>query len=197
MRVVTLEQGTKEWFALRRGCVTASNANRVLGGKVAIDTYVYELIANLTTSYSKEVDTGSIRWGHEYEEEAIGSLEMTLDKEIKKVGFALHADYDGAGCSLDGFYDDCIVEIKCPFNPGNHVRHIIEGFEKKYIQQVQFQMWISGFRKAKLVSYDPRFERRLFYKDVKYDDKIGEMLDTRVPEIIDRVERGVLLINRG
>jgi hypothetical protein len=100
--------------------------------------------------------------------ESLG-IPMEFDKQIILEDLRLRVN-------LDGNTDDCIYECKTFVNA--------KGFKlpKKYIQQVQVQMFASGIHKAKIVAYgleDGDYENffrsidaeRLHIFDIPYDEK--------------------------
>ena len=100
--------------------------------------------------------------------ESLG-IPMELDKQYINEDLRLRVN-------LDGNTDDCIYECKTFVNA--------KGFKlpKKYIQQVQVQMFASGIHKAKIVAYGledgdydnffrPIDAERLHIFDIPYDEK--------------------------
>lgn len=101
--------------------------------------------------------------------ESLG-IPMELDKQYINEDLRLRVN-------LDGNTDDCIYECKTTKENVNEFK-----MPKKYINQVQVQMFGSGIRKAKIVVYQlteddyenffrPIDHRRLRIFDIPYDEK--------------------------
>src|SRR5262245_12527835 len=98
MKRFDCQQGSPEWFALRRGIPTASEFHRIITPIRAqlskqCDSYIYDLIGALADSSWTFIDTGiengHMERGRQLEPEARGWLSMTLDVDIEQVGFCL------------------------------------------------------------------------------------------------------------
>lgn len=109
--------------------------------------------------------------GTHYEHRILESLgiPMELDKQIILEDLKLRVN-------LDGNTEDCIYECK--------TYKLDKGFKlpKKYVQQVQVQMFATGFKKAKIVAYGleegdynnffkPIEPSRLTIYDIEYDER--------------------------
>jgi hypothetical protein len=63
----------------------------------------------------------------------------------------------------DGETATHILEVKCPYNGGNHIKNTLirdsadlKQIRTEYYWQVQSNMWLSGKDKAYFISFDPR-----------------------------------------
>jgi len=89
----------------------------------------------------------------------------------------------GIGCIPDGIIDpDGLLEIKCP-QWKSHVDYVINGPDKKYLLQMQFQMMVTGAEWCDFMTYHPDMPDHLKAKVYRiYRDK-----DT-IDEILERIQ---------
>ena len=199
MKVHDIEQRTKKWRQVRQGVITASNFHKLAGargiGKMG-ESYVYELAAGMKEVEIPDVFAKAMEWGTDLEPDAFEYYKLILkeqapDMKAEKIGFCSH-DKLPAGCSPDGIvYESHGVEIKCPYNPGNHIKHMmitdaasLLDMESKYYWQVMFSMWVTGMKLWHFVSYDPRFtgRDRMHIASIHLPDDIGEFIEERVTD---------------
>jgi predicted phage-related endonuclease len=85
-----------------------------------------------------------------------------------------------------------IIEVKCPFNPANHVETVITNeVPEKYIYQIQGNMMVTDRFFCDYVSYDPRVQEeslRLFVKRVYRDEEIIESIRERIKQVSELVK---------
>lgn len=93
--------------------------------------------------------------------------------------------------SPDGLIPDLNkgLEIKCP-KMSTHIRYILEGgVPKEYIIQVQFSMWVTGYKEWDFVSYCPEYHKQTFFLfTVKRDEKLMKAFDDIVPQFISTLK---------
>jgi YqaJ-like viral recombinase domain len=165
MKRFDCEQGSAEWFALRRGVPTASEFHRIITPVQAqlsksCDSYIFDLIGELadpTGVCSMPVfENGHMERGRQLEPEARGWLSMTLDMDIEQVGFCL-SDCGRWGCSPDGMIgDNCGLEIKVP-KPSTHAAWLHgDGLPESCKCQVHGGMAVTGLSRWSFLSYQPR-----------------------------------------
>lgn len=123
--------------------------------------------------------------------ESLGILEMEFDKQIVLENLRLRVN-------LDGNTDDCNYECKtCKADK-------VFMLPKKYINQVQVQMFASGIRKSVIVVYPlteddyknyfrPIEKQRILQFPIEYDEKwIDEKYLPNLMELSDALKRGVM-----
>ena len=159
MKPFDCEQGSPEWFDLRRGIPTASCFDRILTptGKESTQAMAYasQLIAERLTGVSLGFEGNRhTERGTELEPQARAYYEFVAGPVVE-VGFCLRDD-GIAGCSPDGLVgDDGLLEIKCP-SPAVHVEYLLAGkAPTKYLAQVQGQLWVTGRAWCDFLSYHP------------------------------------------
>ncbi len=198
---MTVAQNTPEWLALRAGKLTASRFSDLLafdeGGELyksgpkkgtpkppkvlkARTDYIGEVVAELLTGQPREqVRAKPLEWGHDVEAAARGAYEAETGLLLTSGGFVIHRELPFVGCSPDGLADDDgLVQIKCPYNPANHVETLRTGMPEEHIAQVQGELWVTGRRWSDFISYDPRMpaHRRLFVQRVEADAEYHKRL---------------------
>ena len=113
-------------------------------------------------------------YGIECEPEARAAYAFAQDVEMEEVGFIDHPSIEMVGCSPDGLVGkDGLVEIKCP-NTATHIDTLLTGkIDLAYVDQMQFQMGVTGREWCDYVSYDKRLPEpmRLFVCRIPRDQK--------------------------
>lgn len=179
------EQGSAEWFRVRSGIVTASNAgvmfplpSKLKKGIIEYSTkradYMYRLaVESILGRPADDIDPGTPKvgglfWparGLNLEGEAADALE-TYAKEhqiklgkVEKVGFCT-TDDKTAGCSPDRWIrsSKTLIEIKCEasWNQAEYLDASEEYWRKDYYAQVQCQLLVTGYQYGILWGYHPR-----------------------------------------
>ena len=192
-----MKQGSKEWHKERLGKITASNAHKIMGprglGKTG-ETYVYELVSGEMGVYMEDVTSAAMRWGTDLEDDAREYYSIAFNVEVEQKGFIHNGKNFECGFSPDGIVNDQIgQEIKCPYNPGNHVKHWtiksaadLKELSKEYYWKIMFSMGCSGLKKWHSGSYDPRFtgSQRMHVVPIGPDEKEFELIEIRVKEAL-------------
>jgi putative phage-type endonuclease len=180
-------QQSEEWFRIRKGRITASNADRILTptGKDSSqwDAYAIELIAECIRPDELPNFIGNRHTdrGNELEPEARALFSEMMGWEVREVGFVTRAD-GVVGCSPDGLIymgetPIAGVEIKCPMAK-THVGYIVEGgVPAAYRPQVHFSMAVTGLP-WHFMSYcqgiNPHF---VFVEPDEYTAKMRDAID--------------------
>jgi hypothetical protein len=133
-----------------------------------------------------------LQWGLDYEGYAEQAYTARTFAEIQRIGkdnWIQHPTYAFIGGHVDGGLvgRDGLIEIKCPYNPQNHLENIrtAKQYGKLYKPQVQGYLWISGRKWLDFVSYDPRYENiglELSITRVERDDAFIAELEARAVE---------------
>jgi putative phage-type endonuclease len=158
-------QGSQEWKAARIARVTASRFGDVMSNgrgnapSATAKSYMFDLISeSLTGKPSDEISAKSLEWGNKHEPEARAIYSMITERNVDRVGFAIHGKYPLVGASSDGLVgDDGCIEIKCPFNSTVHLKTMMTGcVPSEYHWQVQGGLWVLDRQWCDFISYDPR-----------------------------------------
>ena len=209
-------QRTDEWYLQRKGKLTASEIVNVLTkgrgkdevfGKTAL-TYLNDKVAErfmepeMFIYYMTEVKKSApaMRWGTEYEDTARQQYELYTKKKVMDCPFTPMKDYEEyVGGSPDGRLStlDRIIEIKCPYNPSNHIEHckwntpedLLKG-NPQYYAQVQLNMLITGTRLCDFISYSPMFRGGLdlHILEVPLDEDYCKTLMERITLAVDYIK---------
>lgn len=157
-----VEQGSPEWFALRRGKATSSRFSDVMAkgqGKTRT-SYLEELAFERYTGKSAPSDFKSY-WmdrGNEVESQARAMYSLQTGKLVEQIAF-IELDHD-IGASTDGLIQDGhgLSEFKCPKHT-THLRYLLDPSKlaKEYYCQTQGELLVSGRDYVDLVSYHPDF----------------------------------------
>jgi len=121
MKILNLEQGTKEWQDARMAKVTGTKSEAVMGTSQARTTLVAELIAEEATEMSKaHVSSAEMERGTAEEIFAIRAFEKQTGKKVDRIGMCIHETMDWVTLSPDGLIKNSegkyteAVEVKCP-----------------------------------------------------------------------------------
>ena len=187
MKIYNFEQRTDEWYAIRKGKMTASNAETIIANGKGLETYIYNLMAEYYSSAEKEnYINADMQRGIDLEPEARLEFEFYTDLDVQEVGFIEYNDF--IGVSPDGLIgNDGLIEIKCP-NDNIYFKLLLSNnIKPEYIAQMQMQMYVTDRQYCYFVSYNPNFEKSLYIKKINRDEEMIEKLKKGL-------ERGTQLI---
>lgn len=179
MKIVKdIEQQSPEWFAIRKGKMTASHAQAIGNAGKGLETYIYDLVAEEYSSAEKEQFSNEhTERGNELEEVARGIYELENNVDVEQVTFIEYDEY--VGCSPDGLVgENGLIEIKSP-NDTEYLKYLIFGegqIDTKYIWQCQMQMLITGKKWNDLVIYNPNFKKSILVYRIEPDKEKFEKL---------------------
>ncbi len=208
MIVHECEQGSSEWFELRKGRPTASEFGRILtpktleSGGAGSQSYINQLVGAMLSLIPEEgienATSRSIRWGQQTEAEARSYYCLDRGVDVKQVGF-ITTDDGRFGCSPDGLVgeDDDVdgcggLELKCP-QPATQVGRLLKGtLPDDYKGQVHGALIVTGRSWWDFLSYSPGlppFLVRTFPDD--YTEKLKAALEEfwqRLVKTLDRIK---------
>lgn len=176
-----------EHAAARIGKLTASRISEAVA-KTAAGKWgasranlMAQLIAERLTGVAAErFVTKEMLWGIETEAQARAAYEFYQDATVQTLGFVEHPSIPMSGASPDGGVgDDGLIEIKCP-NTATHIDFLLtDEVDKKYRDQMYWQMACTKRRWCDFVSFDPRMpaELQMRVRRFVWDDKIITMLE--------------------
>lgn len=195
-----VEQGSDMWNKIRLGKFTSSEIHRLIFKKGALTDkalkYIQEKAAEIMTGVpNNSFDNAATTWGHEQEPIAAKLFSEKTELELTECGFVMLNEYFGGSpdrlIGVDG-----LIEIKCPFNSGNHVKHCMLKDQEdlkaecpEYFYQIQSNLIVTERDYAFFVSYDPRNEKApLFILLVKRDEKEIELINNCVEKGIEELK---------
>lgn len=184
---------TPEQKTLRLGRFTGSEIHKLMKPK-GIDkggeAYIFEKAAEFLTGepIKPEFTSAATTWGVDHEIEAKQYFQAATGTEIDP---CITLD----NCFICGTPDGLLkaeltgFEIKCPFNSGNHLKNFLmsnasdlEDLRPEYYWQIVAYMWLTGYKKWKFCSYDPRFksDKRMLILNVDLNPAHLALLQHRV-----------------
>jgi putative phage-type endonuclease len=194
-----MEQRSDEWHEIRRGKFTASNIHKFMGvkglGKTGL-TYIDEVVADMLSDESEDerFENKAMRWGLEWEPVAAAWYAKAFNKELNERGFVLYSKYAGASPDRLIVGEKKGIEIKCPFNRANHLKHLklnnaaeLKVECPEYYWQIMFNILCIDYESWDFVSFDPRYREdlKLFALEVKRNDEDCKLLEQRLGEAIE------------
>lgn len=184
MIVVDLEQGSEAWLKEKLGKPSASNCSKIItnDGKPSKqrEGYLYELAGEIITQSRVEgYKNAFMEEGNTREQEAIDFFCMMNNTEVKKTGVIYANDDKLYLCSPDGIVKGKEgFECKNPL-PKTQVKYLLEGgLPSDYFGQVQFSLYVTGFKVWHFLSYVPAMKP--LYVAVKRDEKFLVALDVEL-----------------
>ena len=189
MEIYNFEQRSEEWYKIRLGVLSASDAATIAANGKGLETLCLQKAMEIVTGHSQESFTNEdIERGVELEHEARSLYELKTGRLVKQVGFIKICER--IGCSPDGLVDaDGLVEFKCR-NSLNHFKRLL-GYkiDREHRLQMTMQMIVCEKKWADYVCYNRDFsvENQLVIERVYPDEK-------DVKAIKDGLVSGVALI---
>lgn len=187
-----MEDYSKEWFTFRRGKFTASKCHMLMGEKGGITTqtaktYILDKVAEELSDphwVEEQYKDRATQWGINLEPDASEYYSLAFNLNVDKPDPQSPEWCDEISCSPDGIVypqheNNYGIEIKCPYNRSNHVKHMLlmeerdlKSTMKEYYWQVLMNMLIFEFNYYEFISYDPRFigKNRMFVLPFKIEN---------------------------
>jgi len=156
-----VEQGSPEWFEMRKGIPTASGFSKIITGttlKKSASAAKYQ--REICGGMFGEPEFQGNKWtdrGSELEGEARSWFEFHHSVDVDEVGFVYQDESKRVGISPDGLIgDDGGLEIKCP-SAAVHVEYLLKPklIPCAYISQVRGTLYVTGREWWDFVSYYP------------------------------------------
>lgn len=158
-----VEQGSVDWYRLRRGIPTASEFNKIITPakgnlseqwKPYAARLVWEKLINTTTQSLDGIE--HIEEGKRLEPFAVAHFELINSAKTRRVGFVT-TDDGLIGASPDRYLVDrpACLETKCPTGPV-HMRYCLFGHEDAYRPQIQGQLLVCELERGYFFSYTER-----------------------------------------
>lgn len=192
-----MKQQSPEWFAARLGKATGSRISDIVaktktGYAASREDYMFQLVVErLTGINTVSFSSKEMQWGVEQEEYARSAYEAHMGVLVDQVGSIDHPRIAMSSASPDGLIgDDGMIEIKCPMTK-NHLNMFLgQSIAKSYMDQMMWQMAVTGRKWVDYVSFDPRCPAglQLFIQTIERDDKYIANLETEVIKFLAEVE---------
>lgn len=186
------QQGSAEWFKVKLGVISASNASKAVAKKDSETraTYMAELVAQVCTGQMEEINSKYLDWGHQHEDAARSAYEFMKGTIVEEIPFVFKDDSFRVGCSPDGIVKEVEgyrgVEIKCPFNASHYVKFAVDQKVKpEYVWQYQFSLWVLGVDRWDFVQYHPLMRvSPISVLTVERDEEKMKAFDDLIPAFI-------------
>ena len=187
MTFFDIEQGSDEWFAMRKGKFTASTFKDLFAAKTtkAYEKVIYQVVFERLTGESPENFTNEwMERGKELESEAIEKYEIMTFSKVKPGGFAELNEW--VGCSPDGWVEDGLIEVKCPaFN--TMINYLLDKkLPKIYEKQVQGQLYVTGAEWCDFMCYHPKLKPLIIR--IERDEVIISEIKAKLEESIEKAK---------
>jgi putative phage-type endonuclease len=177
-------QGTEEWFAQRRGHITASQVGKLLTPtlKVADNDTARGITATLAAEriagFTEETPMNADMWRGVDSEPIARDIYSGLYQQAVECGFMVRVEDDWSlGYSPDGLIaDDGLLEIKSPRAKTHVLTTLADKVPAHYMAQCQAGLLVSGRKWIDWVSYCgglPLYVKRV-YPDPDWFDAITE-----------------------
>jgi len=176
MKTYNIQQQTPEWFALRKGKMTASHAQEIGNNGKGLETYIYKVMSDYFSEVPQEQYTNpDLERGIELEEQARNIYELEKGVSIEKVGFIEMDEF--VGCSPDGLIgEDGGIEIKCHNNEKHFKLLLDKKIESGYLWQIQMNLLITGRKWWDYVAYNPNYKNSLIVIRITPDEEMFKSL---------------------
>ena len=192
-----MEQGTPEWYEIRKLKFTASNANTILAMGKGVVTLIKQMLTEYYSSgqyedYTAKYQNVHIKRGHEYEDKARQIYILETGNTVTQVGFIETGEYEG--CSPDGLVnEDGLLEIK-NLSDTAFVELVSTGkIEKKHLDQMQMQLYETGRKWCDYFAFNPNFTpcyfRKTVYPDIDVFERLTEALNSAKQRLLLEKER--------
>lgn len=171
MKVINCEQGSPEWFELRKERMTASHAQAISSNGKGLETYIMGLMQeSYSTSEPERFKSKAMERGNILEDSARFAYEVKTGLHIEQVGFVIDSDY--IGCSPDGLWsNEGCIEIKCLEDRAYFEYLLTNKINTTYVWQMQMIMHICKIDWCDYVVYNPNFKKSLIIQRVFIDNK--------------------------
>lgn len=164
---MVIEQRTPEWYAARKGRVTASNVGAILGLAPYrnADDVLRAMVREYHGAEREFTGNAATEWGTANEALARAAFELEYGVTVEPASFVLHPEHDWLGASPDGYVGtgNEIIEIKCPYGLRNDTVPFFKPYTEQphYYAQMQVQLACTCAKKC------------YFYQWAPHDDWLG------------------------
>jgi exodeoxyribonuclease (lambda-induced) len=170
-----MEQRSAEWYAARKGRVTASMVGAILGHSpyMTRDQAMRRMVRDAMGAEPEFTGNVATEYGTFHERGAIADFEMATGLKVQPGGW--HTRDVWAGASPDGLiYDHTLIEVKCPYSLRNDPAPAFKALadQPHYLDQVQFQLWVTNRKACYFWQWAPNGTRsEVVYVDLDWQDK--------------------------
>lgn len=163
------------WYELRYARITASKVYEVSKCQTPDGSLVAAIMG------AKTPDTTAMKRGRNLETAVIKTAQ-NIKKKVKPCGLFISQEHPMIAATPDGITSDAVIEVKCPTSETTKNNYIKNGVvAKKYVAQVQLQMYVTNMKKGYFCVAHPDFEisKNVDIILIESDDEyINELLST-------------------
>lgn len=160
-------QHSDEWYAIRAGKWSASNAGTIMskiGERGGMTLGLQDLVKSVAwgrvygPSNEPRYQSAAMERGNELEAEARDWYAFTSDALIDEVGFVEHAEIPHVGFSPDGLMaaDTAGIEIKCLLHKAWMDVKRTRQVPSEYRWQCRWAMWVGQLEALDFIAYHPQ-----------------------------------------
>ncbi len=163
MQTFHMEQGSDEWYDIKRGIVSSSHFSDVLNKKTGRKLYMRKVAGEILSGITESsFSNKNMEMGVELEASAREHYEQVNSCDVEQVGFIKNSEF--VGTSPDGLVgSDGMIEIKSVL-PSTQIATILSGrMPTTHNAQVQGQMWVAEKQWCDFVSWCPALTARPFF----------------------------------
>lgn len=135
----------------------------------------------------------AMEWGNEQEDLAVANYQRKTFTDVHgQQEFQQHPNFEHIGCTPDGLIgEDGLLEVKNP-KTETHLFHCLDGGQlKKYKDQIQGSLWVTGRKYCDFVSHDSRViedKFKIHITTVERDEDYINQMEERYHEFEDKVQ---------
>ena len=208
---LNIEDKELNWRKDRLGMITGSNFGKLivknrdkkgfeLSKGATAEKLIYKiawerllLSGNISDGLGRvSISSREMQHGNDFEQQAI--LRYEKEKKIKVIrseSFIKHDEFIGG--TPDGFVgDDGLIEVKCPFNGGNHLKSLLTGeiYNKEHIYQIQGYLWVTNRKWCDFITYDPDLIEELQINIIRIDrdDEVINAIKLVLEKVKERIK---------
>jgi len=206
----------EQWRKERLGKVTGSqlgklivkdrktNGYKLSTGKVASDL-LYKiawerfLITESEGLNRLNVSSQAMSHGNDYELSAIQKFTEVTEIKVEPTEYKFINKGEFFGGTPDGFIgDDGLIECKCPWNGGNHLKTLLTGeiYNDDHFYQIQGYLFLTDREYCYYVTYDPDLPEglNLSYNIIQRDEEVISAIESIINECKEVIQE---LINKA
>lgn len=157
MKKHNVQQRSPEWQQLRKGKITGTGLQSLMGTPAAREGFFYEIVAQRLSVGGIDVEEHPMERGTRLEPDAIAAFEFETGKTVETVGLLEDDNNPSIANSPDGIIGETeAIEVKC-MGGKNHVKMwFTNELPKEYLWQViQYFVVNKKLQTLHFVAYNP------------------------------------------
>lgn len=189
-------QHSPEWYAIKAGKWSASNAATIMGGLETsglaslVKDVAWERVYGPAESESYQ--SPAMQRGTIMEAEARDWCAFVTGRDIEQVGFVEHATVPNVGWSPDGLCLPRATEVKCPLHKAWMDVKRTGKVPAEYRWQCAWASWVGQLDGLDFVAYHPKGGGLLIPFD--FDSALAEQMEARVAVLETKVAEWVAIL---